>query len=120
MKCERVHVLHTDKDIDLEYHTGMNHNHERDTTILRRLGGFHELLCSSARGVSSGGFGCLPLARPVRVSRAAQLDELRDDAVLASLHDRAVAIHTEQARRLRVERQGIYETLSARARDTAS
>ena len=91
MKCERVHVLHTDKDIDLEYHTGMNHNHERDTTILRRLGGFHE-----------------------------QLDELRDDAVLASLHDRAVAIHTEQARRLRVERQGIYETLSARARETAS
>ena len=30
-----------------------------------------QLLCSSARGVSSGGFGCLPLARPVRVSRAA-------------------------------------------------
>ncbi len=91
LKCERGHVLHTHKEIDLEYHDGMNHNHERDTTILRRLDGFHE-----------------------------QLDELRDDAVLASLHDQAVAIHTEQARRLRVERQGIYETLSARARETAS
>ena len=38
-----------------------------------RLSGSLRLLCSSARGVSSGGFGCLPLARPVRVSRAATL-----------------------------------------------
>ena len=33
---------------------------------ISRLSGSLRLLCSSARGVSSGGFGCLPLARPVR------------------------------------------------------
>ncbi len=82
VKCDRGHVLHTNKDIDLGYHQGMNHNHVQDETILRRLGPFQS-----------------------------ELEELMQDQVLSRLHAETVKIHKDRAIRLRQDYAELFNTL---------
>lgn len=83
VKCDRGHVLHTHKDIDLDYHRGMNHNHETDETILRRLPALKE-----------------------------KLAELMADDILAQLHHETVALHQDRAKRLRTEKDDLFAALT--------
>lgn len=86
VKCDRGHVLHTNKDIDLGYHQGMSHNHERDDTILRRVGPFQETLMM-----------------------------LKEDPVLHRLHAETVAHHRKRALELRTEYADLFDTLQKKA-----
>lgn len=86
VKCDRGHVLHTHKDIDLTYHMGMNFNQEIDESILRRADGFD-----------------------------LTINELRDDVELSQLHRKSVRIHRDRAATLRTERSALFRALVQQA-----
>ena len=86
VKCDRGHVLHTNKQIDLQYYQSMNHNTVEDISILRRKDAFR-----------------------------ATLAKLKADPQLADLHARSVAHHKAKAIRLHDEMRPLYETLSAKS-----
>jgi len=86
VKCDRGHVLHTNKQIDLHYYESMNHNSVRDISILRRK----------------------------EATRAA-LAKLMADRQLFDLHTRSVQHHMAKANRLHNDMRTLYEELCARS-----
>lgn len=86
VKCDRGHVLHTNKQIDVNYYRSMNHNTVEETSILRRKGPFHAALAG-----------------------------LMADPQLADLHARSVAYHKTKAIRLRDDMHELYQTLTDRS-----
>lgn len=91
VKCERGHVLHTNKQIDLTYHKGMNHNQQKDAAMLQWKGPITDMIA-----------------------------RLRSDPVLNDLHLRSVQHHTTAAKQLREKHNVLYAELCRIAAVTRS
>jgi hypothetical protein len=89
VKCDRGHVLHTHKDIDLAYYEGMNFNDEEDKSILKFRGRFEDYF-----------------------------DVLLEDRMIRELHFEAVALHKAKALELRRQRPELFSSLRSASQNS--